>query len=109
MQNLLLTVYDKDGEPIKTAVAQLVKLEFGTVRALMRILKVDDMESTFDVLSTMAEAWDQVEEVISRIFPELEPEDFEHVRVDELLPVVLGVLGYSFAELLNIPRSDSKN
>lgn len=109
MKNLLLTVYDKDGNPIKTAVAQMVKLEFGTVRTLMRILKVDSMESTFDVLSTLAEAWEQVEEVLTKIFPELTDEDFEHVRVDELLPVVLGILGYSFAELLNIPREDSKN
>ena len=46
--------------------------------------------------------------VLNRCFPDMEPEDWEHVKVKELLPVVLNILKASFTEILSIPK-DPKN
>lgn len=105
---LSLNVYDEKGEIKKTCEAQTVDLEFGTIRALMKVLNVDKMNDSAELLSILYGAWEQVIEVLNRCFPDMEQEDWEHVKVKELLPIVLSVLKTSFAEILSIPK-DPKN
>ena len=105
---LFLNVYDEKGEVKKTCEAQTVDLEFGTVRSLMKVLNVDKMNDSTELLSSVYGAWEQVTGVLNRSFPDMEPEDWEHVKVKELLPVVLNILKASFTEILSIPK-DPKN
>ena len=35
-------------------------------------------------------------------------EDWDHVKLKELMPVIIGILKYSFGEILTIPK-DPKN
>nr|DAS45615.1 MAG TPA: hypothetical protein [Caudoviricetes sp.] len=105
---LSLNVYDEKGEIKKTCEAQTVDLEFGTIRALMKVLNVDKMNDSAELLSILYGAWEQVIEVLNRCFPDMEQEDWEHVKVKELLPIVLSILKTSFAEILSIPK-DPKN
>ena len=53
-------------------------------------------------------AWEQVVNVLAKCFPDMEEEDWEHVKVKELLPMVVGILKESFKEILSIP-TDPKN
>lgn len=105
---LTLNVYDEKGKVKKMCEAQTVDLEFGTVRSLMKVLNVDKMDDSTELLSSVYGAWEQVTGVLNRCFPDMEPEDWEHVKVKELLPVVLNILKASFAEILSIPK-DPKN
>lgn len=105
---LTLNVYDEKGEVKKICEAQTVDLEFGTVRSLMKVLNVDKMNDSTELLSSVYGAWEQVTGVLKRCFPDMEPEDWEHVKVKELLPVVLNILKASFTEILSIPK-DPKN
>lgn len=105
---LTLNVYDEKGEVKKICEAQIMDLEFGTVRSLMEVLNVDNVNNSLELLSTLYGAWEQVTGVLNRCFPDMEPEDWEHVKVKELLPVVLNILKASFAEILSIPK-DPKN
>ena len=105
---LYLNVYDEKNEVKKTCEAQTVDLEFGTVRSLMKVLNVDKMNDSTELLSSVYGAWEQVTGVLNRCFPDMEPEDWEHVKVKELLPVVLNILKASFTEILSIPK-DPKN
>ena len=50
---LFLNVYDEKGEVKKTCEAQTVDLEFGTVRSLMKVLNVDKMNDSTELLSTV--------------------------------------------------------
>ena len=102
---LTLNVYDEKGEVKKICEAQTVDLEFGTVRSLMKVLNIDKMDDSMELLSSIYGAWEQVTGVLNRCFPDMEPEDWEHVKVKELLPVVLKA---SFTEILSIPK-DPKN
>lgn len=105
---LTLNVYDEKGEVKKICEAQTVDLEFGTVRSLMKVLNVDKMNDSTELLSSVYGEWEQVTGVLNRCFPDMEPQDWEHVKVKELLPVVLNILKASFTEILKIPK-DSKN
>ena len=70
----------------------------------MEILKIDTIEDTTDLLKVIYNAWDSLVVVLSQIFPDMTPEDFEHVKVKELVPVIMDVLKYSFSEILGLPR-----
>ena len=47
---LTLNVYDEKGEVKKICEAQTVDLEFGTVRSLMKVLNVDKMDDSMELL-----------------------------------------------------------
>lgn len=108
MSELILNIYDENGNIIKTATANLIDLEFGTILAIMALLNVDDIDNTSELLKVVAGAWNEVTLIMRQIFPELEESDFKHVKIKELLPIIVLILKDSFASLLDIP-SDSKN
>lgn len=105
---LNLNVYDEQGEVKKTCKAETVEIEFGTIRALMKVLNVEQLNDTGELLGTLFGAWEQVVNVLEKCFPDMEEEDWEHVKVKELLPMVVGILKESFKEILSIP-TDPKN
>lgn len=105
-----LNVYDDDGQVVKTCKAQPVKFKFGTIRSLMKLLNIDDINDTSDLLGTIYGAWDQLTKVLSQCFPDMEEEDWDNVNLDELVPAVLTILKFSFANILSIPQDkNSKN
>lgn len=107
-QILEIKVYDKQNTVKKICTAETVDLRFGTIRAIMEILNVENITDTFQLLQTIYSAWDQLTQILSECFPGMVYEDWEYVKIKELMPVVLGILKYSFREMLTIPK-DSKN
>lgn len=105
---LNLNVYDEQGEVKKTCKAETVEIEFGTIRALMKVLNVEQLNDTGELLGTLFGAWEQVVNVLAKCFPDMEEEDWEHVKVKELLPMVVGILKESFKEILSIPTDPKK-
>ena len=105
---LTINVYDKAGKTVKTVSAKTIDLEFGTIRSIMRILNVENIDNTAELLNTLYGAWDEVTGVLEQCLPEMKDEDWDHVKLKELMPVVIGILKYSFAEILTIPQ-DPKN
>lgn len=99
-----LNVYDSNGLVVKTAKANLIDIKFGTIRSLMRLLKIEKLDDFDDVFETVYEAWDQLTEVLGQIFPEMNYEDWDNVPVRELLPIVVQIMKYSFAEIMKVPH-----
>lgn len=108
MDKLILNVYDDEDKIIKSSEAQFIDLRFGTIRSLMELLKVDDINNTGELLRTIYEAWGQVIVILGRVFPDLTEEDWENIKLNELLPILTVILKSSFAHILTIPN-DSKN
>ena len=102
---LNLNVYDKSGKIVKTCNAEMIDLEFGTIRSLMEILIVENIEDTGELLSSVYGAWSELTEVLNQCFPEMEYEDWNHVKLKELIPLIINILKYSFAEILSIPKN----
>lgn len=106
-QNLILNVYDGKGKVTKTSEAQVIDLEFGTIRSIMEVLNVESMEDTAQLLKVVYGAWDQVIDVLSQVFPDMQESDWDHVKLKELLPIMVEIMRYSFTEILTL--SSSKN
>jgi hypothetical protein len=105
---LILNVYDDNDNIVKTSEAKLIDLRFGTIRSLMELLKVDDINDTAELLKTVYGAWSQIIGILNRVFPDMTEEDWENIKLSELLPILVVILKSSFVQILSIP-SDSKN
>lgn len=111
MDKLILNVYDEKDNIVKTSEAKLIDLRFGTIRSLMELLNVDDIDDTSQLLKTVYGAWTQITNILGRVFPDMAEEDWENVKLTELLPILAVILKYSLTQMLTIPNDskDSKN
>ena len=105
---MIINVYDDEGNVIKTCEAVSVKLKFGAIRSLMELLNVENIENSTELLKTIYSAWEELITILNKCFPDMEYEDWDNVELNELIPVTVEILKYSFGEILKIPR-DSKN
>lgn len=107
--NLILKIYDESGKNIvKSCESTTYDLMFGTVMKLMELLKIEDMDNQLEMLKTVYGAWDEIKAVLSAVFPKATDEDWKHVKVKELLPIIIDIAKYSVTEMFVIP-TDSKN
>ena len=108
MDTLKINVYDDNDNIVKTCEAKPVDLKFGAVRSIMKLLKVDDINNTAELLKAVYGAWDQLTSILGKCFPDMEDKDFDNIKLAELMPVMIAILKLSFGKILEIP-SDSKN
>lgn len=105
---LKLNVYDDENNVVKTATAEVMELKFGSIRSLMKLLNIDDINDTAQLLKVVYGAWEQLTKILNSCFPEMTDEDWDNVKVSELVIVLVAILKYSFTQMLSIP-TDSKN
>lgn len=105
---LKLNVYDDENKVVKTVTAEMVELKFGSIRRLMKLLNIDDINDTAQLLKVIYGAWDQLTKILNSCFPEMTDDDWDNVKVSELVIVLVAILKYSFTQMLSIP-TDSKN
>lgn len=105
---LKLNVYDDENNVVKTATAEVTELKFGSIRSLMKLLKVDDINDTAQLLKVVYGAWEQLTKILNGCFPDMTDEDWDNVKISELVIVLVTILKYSFTQMLSIP-TDSKN
>lgn len=108
MEKLVLNVYDDEDNIVKTSTAELIELKFGSIRKLMKLLNIDNIDDTSELLKVLYGAWEQITKVLTGCFPDMTDEDWDNVKVSELIPVLMGILKYSFTQMLTIP-TDPKN
>lgn len=103
-----IKVYGKDQKVVKTCQAVDASLKFGAIRKVMALLSIDDINDTGTLLKTIYGAWGELTEVLSQFFPEMTDDDWDNVLIEELVPVVFGIIKSTFGKIMSIP-SDSKN
>lgn len=107
--NLVLKIYDESGKTIiKSYESTTYDLMFGTVMNLMELLKVEEIDNQMEMLKTIYKAWDEIKNVLSEVFPEVTEDDWKHVKVKELLPIIVEIAKFSVTQMFTIP-TDSKN
>lgn len=102
---LEINVYDDDDQVIKTAKANTVDLRFGQVSAIIELVNVESLTDSTELLRAVQSAWTQLKKILSKIFPDMAEEDWDNVKISELLPVTVAILKDSFAKMLMIPKS----
>lgn len=108
MEKITLNVYDNRNKIAKTCEAKLVDIKFGTIRKLMGLLKIDEIDNTSQLLKVVYEAWEQIVEVLNQCFPDMDDDDWDNVKVNELLPVIVAIAKSALSDMLAIP-GNSKN
>lgn len=109
MENLILNIYDSTGKNIvKTHKSTTFDLMFGTVMSLMDLLKIEDLENTVELLKVLHNAWTEIKNVLSEVFPEITDEEWKYVKVKELLPIIIKIAKFAITDMMSIP-TDSKN
>lgn len=105
---LKLKIYDKNNEVKREAEAAFVDIKMGTVRRLMKLLKVDDLNDNASLLKLVSEVWDELTKILNQIFPDVKEEEWDYVSMSELIPIVIQILKGSFTQMAKIPN-DPKN
>lgn len=105
---LKLNVYDKENNVVKTCEARTIEIKFGSIRRIMKLLNVDDINDTVELLKIVYGAWDQLTTILDEVFPGMEETDWDNVKLNELVPILVIILKDSFAAMLTIP-TDPKN
>lgn len=108
MEKMILNVYDDHDNIVKSCEGKLVEIKFGTIRAIMKLLNVENIKDTGELVKAIYSAWEKLTNVLERCFPEMEDEDWDNIRLRELVPLVLEIVKFSAANLMSVP-SDSKN
>lgn len=104
MKKFQLNVYDKDGKNIvKTLEGSEINLGFGTVRKLMKLLKIDNTTNSLELLATINGAWEELISILDRVFVDATEEDWDNVQLNELIPVLVQIVKYSLTKALSIP------
>ena len=109
MKDLTLNIYNDKGEVVKTSKAQIVDIKFGTIRSLMKLFNIEDINDTGTLLKTVYSAWDKLIKILDKSFPDVTEEEWDYVKVNELLSILFDIFKYTFAQMMSIPKDDSKN
>lgn len=107
-EKLELIIRNEKGKEIKRSEAHLISIKFKTVRLLMDILKIEEMESNTDMFRMLSGAWGEIKKILNQIFPDLTEEELDEVDLSDLLPILKKVIAYSIAKTMSIPH-DEKN
>lgn len=104
MNNIKLHIFDKTGvNLVKIYEAKPYELNFGTIRTLMEVLKIETMDNQMELLGTLAKAWDEIVSVLSCVFPECTEEEWNTVKAKEVLSVIIQIAKYAISEAFTIP------
>lgn len=102
--NFVLKIYDDKGKNvIKSYEASEYDLMFGTVISLMDLLKIEDIDNQIEMLKMIHSAWTEIKEVLSGFFPKVTDDEWKHVKVKELLPIIIGIAKFAISDMLSIP------
>ncbi len=97
MTNIILHIKDKEFKAVA------YEIPFGTVRKLMELLKVEDMNNQAQLLKAIAGAWDEVMDVLKNVFPDVTDDEFDKATTREILRVVIEIAKFAVADVFIIP------
>lgn len=102
--NLILKIYDDKGKNIiKTYESSQYDLMFGSVMSLMDLLQIESLDDQLQLLKVIHGAWSEVKDVLSGVFPEATEDDWKHVKVKELLPIIINIAKFAVSDMLSVP------
>lgn len=104
-----LNVYDENNEVVKTSKAKIVDIRFATVRKLMKLLDLENVDNNAELLKIVYSVWDELTHVLGQFFPDMEEDDWDNVKLSELIPAIIEIGKECFATMLTIPKSKEKN
>ena len=113
MNEFKANVYGANGVTIiKTLESTEADLNFGTVRKLMKLIKIDNADNSLDIAKTIGESQEEIKALLGNIFPEATVRDRNNIKVEELFSVFIQIVKYAVEKALSIPtesKGDGKS
>lgn len=106
--DLKLKLYDNEGNMTREVQAKMIRIRFGTIRDLFKLLKIENASDTAELFAIIYEVWDEVIRLLAQIFPDVTDEEWDNVAVDELIPIVINIVKGAFKKLNDsLPGDDN--
>lgn len=105
---LKLNVYNDKNEIVKTCEGEFVEIKFKTIRALMKLLNIENISDTSELLNVVYKAWDELTHILSCCFKDMTEDDWDNVKTSEVIAVVIEIFKDTMVQFANIPNN-SKN
>lgn len=104
-----ITVYENNMKDVKKVLeAEDAKIPFGLARRTVGLFNEEKLNDTGYVMETVTKSWDDLAQLLGRIFPDATEEDWDTVDLTELVQVVKDFLLLKLKKLIGIPV-DEKN
>lgn len=101
---IVLKIYDATGKNVtKMYEAKEYELKFSTVRKLMAIVKIEDMENQLELLKTISDAWDEILDVLHTVFPECTEEEWDSIKAKDVLKTIIQIAKTAISDMFVIP------
>ncbi len=107
-EEIKITIYNNKGEAVRESTAQTFDLRMGSIRKVMELLKVESITDTAEMLRVVLSVWDELTGILGECFPDITAEEWDGVKVKEIMPVIVQIMKFAFSEMLTIP-ADKKN
>lgn len=99
-----LNIYDDRGkEVVKTYESETYDIMFGTVSAIMDVIKVDQIDNQTELIKVICSAWNELTDVLSGVFPGVTKDEWKYVKVKELVPIIIEIIKFAVTDMLSIP------
>ncbi|RHV80438.1 hypothetical protein DXB01_04610 [Clostridium sp. OF10-22XD] len=104
-----ITVYENNMKDVKKVLeAEDAKIPFGLARRVVGLFNEEKLNDTGYVMETVTKSWDDLVQLLGRIFPDATEEDWDTVDLAEMVQVVKDFLLLKLKKLIGIPV-DEKN
>lgn len=104
-----ITVYENNMKDVKKVLeAEDAKIPFGLARRVVGLFNEEKLNDTGYVMETVTKSWDDLVQLLGRIFPDATEEDWDTVDLTEMVQVVKDFLLLKLKKLIGIPV-DEKN
>ena len=67
-EELRINVYDEDDNVVKQVGANTVDFKMGDIMKLFKLLDVENIDNSFDLLNAINKAWKQFTKILSKMF-----------------------------------------
>ena len=104
MDNIILNIYDDDGNVVKKCTATDFTIKFGAIRSLMQLLDIEEIDNTAVLLKTISKAWKEFMKILNDCFPEMTEDDWDNINMPDLMPVIFDIFRGVSASLMTIPK-----
>lgn len=103
---LKLNIYDDTMDNIiKTYTTETFKLKLGVVEDLLQLFDLDGLENMSDkavtegLLKRLPKCYSSLKELLKIVFKGLTDSDLRNVALNDLVPLLLNIVKYSFSEI----------
>lgn len=100
-----LNVYNDDDEVVKTVKASNVKIRFGTIRIIMKLVNMEEINDNVALMKTIYGAWEELTRILTKCFPDMEDDDWNGVNLEDLVPVIVWILKDTVKRISTIPQN----